>query len=108
MCTYLAPPNVSPTGMNPGPANMTMPITFTCHATGEPLPNITWYFNNTELVFPHTTYEMNLTVVNTTTVSSSLTVYNVEPSDIGLYTCLASNDAGNVNVSGMLTPNGIK
>lgn len=103
---FIASPSVSPRGMNPGPANLSMPITFTCHASGEPLPNITWHFNNTELVFPHTNYEMNLTVVNSTTVFSSLTVQSVTSSDFGLYMCLASNDAGNSNVTGVLTTNG--
>jgi len=102
----LASPIISPKGMNPGPANLTMSITFTCQATGVPLPNITWYFNNTKLVFPNTKYEMNLTIVNSTTVSSNLTVHDVASSDVGLYMCLASNGAGNANVSGVLTMSG--
>lgn len=40
------------------PMNSAMPITFTCQATGEPIPTITWHFNNSELIFPHSEYDM--------------------------------------------------
>ena len=78
---------------------------FTCQASGEPIPTITWYFNGTLLVggLEHMTSMMSL---NTTTISSTLTVMNVQSSDVGTYTCNATNVVSTNTSSGVLTVNG--
>ena len=93
--------------MRQTPMSSPMPVTFTCQATGEPIPTITWYFNNSELIFPHPEYETNSTVLNSTTISSSLTVRGIEPSEITLYMCIATNEIGTANTTGILINNGI-
>ena len=78
---------------------------FTCPATGEPVPTINWYFNSALLVneAKHTISE---TSVNTTTISSTLTIMSVESSDVGTYTCNATNVVSSDTSSGVLTVNG--
>ena len=78
---------------------------FTCEATGEPVPTISWYFNSTLLVngVKHTISE---TSVNTTTINSTLTIMSVESSDVGTYTCNATNVVSSDTSSGVLTVNG--
>ena len=78
---------------------------FTCQATGEPVPTISWYFNSALLVngAKHTISE---TSVNTTTISSTLTIMSVESSDVGTYTCNATNVVSSDTSSGVLTVNG--
>ena len=78
---------------------------FTCQATGEPVPTISWYFNNTLLAngAEHTISE---TSVNTTTINSTLTIMSVESSDVGTYTCNATNVVSSDISSGVLTVNG--
>ena len=81
---------------------------FTCQATGEPVPTISWYFNgapvnnDTDL----DKYEISETSVNTTTISSTLTIMSVESSDVGTYTCNATNVVSSDTSSGVLTVNG--
>ena len=103
---YIASPRINSEGMKQTPMNSAMPITFTCQATGEPIPTITWHFNNSELIFPHSKYEMNSTILNTTTISSSLTVQEIKPSEVTLYMCIATNQVGMANTTGILTNNG--
>ena len=74
----------------------------TCQATGEPVPTISWHFNNT-LLANGTKYATSETSVNTTTISSTLTIMSVESSDVGTYTCNATNVVSNVTSSGVLT-----
>ena len=78
---------------------------FTCQATGEPVPTISWYFNGVLLVngMEHMISMMSL---NTTTNSSTLTIMNVQSSDVGTYTCNATNVLSTDTSSGVLTVNG--
>ena len=78
---------------------------FTCQATGEPVPTINWYFNNALLAngAKHTISE---TSVNTITINSTLTIMSVESSDVGTYTCNATNVVSSDTSSGVLTVNG--
>ena len=78
---------------------------FTCQTTGEPAPTIGWYFNGTLLANgeKHTISE---TSVNTTTINSTLTIMSVESSDVGTYTCNATNVVSSDTSSGVLTVNG--
>ena len=78
---------------------------FTCQATGEPAPTIDWYFNNS-LLANGTKHTISETSVNTTTVSSMLTIMSVESSDVGTYTCNATNVVSSDTSSGVLTING--
>ena len=78
---------------------------FTCQAAGESVPAISWYFNGTLLVngLEHMISMMSL---NDTTINSILTIINVESSDVGTYTCNATNEVSSDNSSGVLTVNG--
>ena len=78
---------------------------FTCQATGEPVPTIGWYFNNS-LLANGATHTISETSVNTTTINSTLTIMNVESSDVGTYTCNATNVVSSDTSSGVLTVNG--
>ena len=78
---------------------------FTCQATGEPVPTISWYFNNT-LLANEAKHTISETSVNTTTINSILTIMSVESSDVGTYTCNATNVVSSDASSGILTVNG--
>ena len=78
---------------------------FTCQATGEPVPTISWYFNSTLLV-NGMEHMISMMLLNTTTINSTLTIMNVQSSDVGTYTCNATNVISTDNSSGILTVNG--
>ena len=78
---------------------------FTCQATGEPVPTISWYFNG-NLLANGTEYMISIMSLNTTTISSILTIMNVQSSDVGTYTCNATNVVSSDTSSGVLTVNG--
>ena len=81
---------------------------FTCQATGGPVPTICWYFSdmpiNESNAMKYTISETSL--LNTTTISNTLTVMSVQSSDVGTYTCIATNVVSNDTSSGVLTVNG--
>ena len=77
----------------------------TCQATGEPVPTISWYFNGA-LLADGATHTISETSVNTTTINSTLTIMSVESSDVGTYTCNATNVVSSDTSSGVLTVNG--
>ena len=81
---------------------------FTCQATGEPVPTISWYFNGTAVNNDTDVdkYDISETSVNTTTINSILTIMSVESSDVGTYTCNATNVVSSDTSSGVLTVNG--
>ena len=78
---------------------------FTCQATGEPVPTISWYFNGA-LLADGVTHTISERSVNTTTINSTLTIMSVQTSDVGTYTCNATNVVSSDNSSGVLTVNG--
>ena len=78
---------------------------FTCQATGEPVPIISWYFNGAILV-NGMEHMISIMALNTTTISSILTIMNVQTSDVGTYTCNATNIISTDTSSGILTVNG--
>ena len=82
-------------------------VSFTCQATGGPVPTISWYYNDTLLV-NGTEYNIMITEMslNTTTISNTLTIMSVESSDVGTYTCNATNVVSSDTSSGVLTVNG--
>jgi len=87
--------------------NETDSVNFTCQATGEPVPRIIWYFNRVMMNVSVTSkYMIISTSINTTTTENKLTVYNVASSDVGTYTCNASNLVANDLTSGYLQVNG--
>ena len=86
--------------------NETNPVTFTCKATGEPVPTISWYFNSV-LINELNASDYNVSsTVNRTVIESLLTVFDVQSSDVGRYTCFAENINGSDQSSGVLTVNG--
>jgi len=89
--------------------NETNLAVFTCQATGEPVPNISWYFNGVMVDVSDTSkYMIMSTSINTTTTENKLTVYNITSSDVGTYTCNATNIIGSDVTSGTLTVHGMQ
>ena len=78
---------------------------FVCQATGEPVPTISWYYNGALLVDGRE-YMITEMLLNTTTISNTLTIMSVESSDVGTYTCNATNVVSSDTSSGVLTVNG--
>ena len=70
---------------------------FSCQAVGEPIPDISWYFNDVMINVSDNSskYTIVSRSLNITTTENTLTVYNVTSSDVGTYTCTASNVVGN-------------
>ena len=80
---------------------------FTCQATGEPVPTISWYFNGVPVDETNTMkYTISVMSLNTTTISNTLTIKSVDTSDMGTYTCNATNVVSTDSSSGVLTVNG--
>ena len=80
---------------------------FTCQVTGTPIPNIIWYFNGVPVETDNAMkYVVSETSFNPTFKESRLAINNVELSEMGVYTCNASNIISSDISSGMLTING--
>ena len=86
--------------------NETNPITFSCKAIGEPVPNISWYFNGELIDVPNGSKYIVSNSSNGTKVISLLTVMYTQSSDVGRYICFAENIIGSDQSSGVLTVNG--
>ena len=79
---------------------------FTCQAIGEPVPNVTWYFNGV-MINTSNTMKYNISnSVNRNIVTSVFTIMNTQSSDVGTYTCYTENIIGNEQSFGVLTVNG--
>ena len=85
--------------------NETFPSIFTCQATGEPVPVITWKLNDVMINVSDTKYNFSASI-NGIVVTSILTITSARSSDVGRYTCFAENFIGNDQSSGVLTVNG--
>jgi len=81
---------------------------FSCQATGEPVPLIEWYFNNTKVNVTNSTKYIASSPVSADSSDShsTLIILNVTPLDMGTYLCYATNVAGNVTSSGQLIISG--
>ena len=71
---------------------------FTCQADGDPLPTISWYFNGAPLDESNTAKYM--------ITERQLNIMSVQSSDVGTYTCNATNVVSSDTSSGVLTVNG--
>ena len=80
-------------------------VTFLCQAVGQPVPDISWYFNDVMINVSDNSskYMIVSRSLNITTTENTLTVYNVTSSDVGTYTCNVSNIIGSFSDSGILT-----
>ena len=80
--------------------------TFTCEATGDPLPSISWYFNGTLVNESNTEKYTISNISNSTNITSTLTIMSIDSYDVGTYTCNATNVVSTDTSSGVLTVNG--
>jgi len=80
-------------------------VIFTCKATGDPIPNISWYFNDVP-VNKSNKYQILTETLNYTTSESALTVKSLESTDVGTYTCYATNGVSADMSSGILSVTG--
>ena len=81
---------------------------FICQATSEPISNISWYYNGA-LVNNETDidkYSISQSSWNATTIINALTILHAESSDVGTYTCNATNVLSTDISFGILTING--
>ena len=104
MLVCLVIPDISPEVMNET-QDEGATASFTCQATGKPVPTISWYFNGIP-ISNDTEYDISETSVNITAINSILTIMSVQSSDVGTYTCNATNVVSSDNSSGVLTVNG--
>ena len=103
---HLVTPTISPEVMDQT-QNEGGTASFTCQATGGPVPTISWYFNGALVDEANMMkYTISMMSVNTTTINSRLTIMSVESSDVGTYTCNATNVVSSDISSGILTVNG--
>ena len=77
-------------------------VTLSCVISGEPVPIITWYYQQ-NLITDSTDYSIITTTNINGSVSSQLTIINITPNDSGQYTCNASNVIGYITTNGMIT-----
>ena len=97
LLNHLVAPSISPEVMSQD-VNEGSNAFFSCQVVGEPVPTISWYFNGTALEQADTTKYI---ITNNT-----LQIVNVESSDVGTYTCNATNVVSSDSSSGVLTVNG--
>ena len=89
---------------------------FNCTVVGDPLPTISWYISGVDLSLSNMApfdqegkindYFINTTVIDTTTVMSSLTLNETVPFLAEDYVCVASSSLGSVNRTATLTVHG--
>ena len=76
---------------------------FDCQVTGEPIPTVSWYFNDVPV---DVTNIVKYTVTSSAPGQSTFRINNVQSSDVGTYTCNATNVVSSDTSSGVLTVNG--
>ena len=87
--------------------NETNLIIFSCQATGEPIPTISWHFNGAMINVSSTSKYNISNTSNGAMVTSALAIVNAQSHDVGTYTCYAENIIGTDSSSGILTVNGM-
>jgi len=84
-------------GPNDTYAMITGSVTFTCTATGIPLPTITWMDENDNSVLVGSDM-----IIDDITILSTLTLSSLQNDDFDNYTCTATNMFGSDNVITLL------
>ena len=80
---------------------------FTCQVTGEPVPTVRWFLNDALVDNSNTMkYAISTMQLNINTIVNTLTITSVELSDVGTYTCNATNAISSDVSSGILSING--
>jgi len=92
---YLVSPVIDVPPLNTTIANAEDAL-FSCLASGFPVPQIEWLFNNEALTSNHSIFSVNLTAYE---VQSNLTIFMTNVSDTGTYSCLARSTVDNSNVT---------
>ena len=104
---HLVVPSIHPGVMNQA-INEGNTASFTCQATSNPVSIINWYYNgapvNNEPDMGK--YIISQSSLNATTIINTLMITNVQSSDVGTYTCNATNVVSTDTSSGVLTVNG--
>ena len=82
-------------------------VTFKCQTTYSVDTTVTWKYNGSDIdVSNISKYRVMETVITENIYESSLVVMSVTLSDIGLYTCLSENEAGNDTSNGVISVQG--
>jgi len=82
-------------------------VTFRCQTTYSINTTVTWKFNDSDVDISNVSkYEVINTVISGTIFESNLMIINVTLLDVGMYTCVAVNEAGNDISDGFLSVNG--
>ena len=102
---YLVTPTITPE-LEDQTQNESYTASFTCQADGEPLPTIRWYFNGAPLDESGTSKYMIIDRRFDTFVEDTLNIINVQSSDVGTYTCNATNVVSSVTSYGVLSVRG--
>ena len=92
--SYILVPPAPPTFLI-DPSSVVLPaagvaVTFSCSVTGSPIPSITWLHNNNAI---NSSDSITITTQEQT-LNTTLTISNVQQSDIGNYQCRAENNGG--------------
>ena len=100
---YLVAPTITPE-LEDHTHNEGDTASFACQADSEPLPTISWYLNGAPVDESDTSKYM---ITNRPfVVMSILNIMNVQSSDVGTYTCNATNVVSSDNSSGVLSVRG--
>ncbi|EZA61107.1 Down syndrome cell adhesion molecule-like protein [Ooceraea biroi] len=95
-------PHIGPFAINDGPANWGDMVSATCSITKGDFPvKITWKFNG-DRINPH---DSDITITRINKHMSALSIESVAARHAGVYTCVATNRAGNVSHSDTLAVN---
>ncbi|XP_030370597.1 uncharacterized protein LOC115621173 [Scaptodrosophila lebanonensis] len=70
--------------------SISLPITLSCRAEGNPRPTLTWYHNGAQLNSSYTRYIS----------SNTLEIHSFDPEEEGIYQCFARNVAGEDHMTG--------
>jgi len=81
-------------------------VKFKCQATYSIDTNITWKFNGDDIDISDVNKYRIMKMINATVIESTLEVMSVTLSNVGIYTCVAENEAGNDTSSGVLIVHG--
>ena len=80
-------------------------VSFICQVTSEPAPTIIWLLNEIIINYTKDKYDISQSSFDITIINT-LTIINVQSSDVGTYTCNATNVVSSDTSSGVLTVNG--